>query len=227
MTRLSVDRVRETSLFAGLPEELWSECARQTRVFNFPKHSTLYEQFSAPEQLFVLLQGAIELTSREEGGLSTEMISAPHAAFPLSDVLTGKEVLTSAKTSRASDLAIIPAAFVRHCADTSHRFCCAALQMSVAINRRRFKKINALKLRNTTERLALWLLENRAEDGSVEVPFELRSLAALLGTTPENLSRSFGVLSEALAKRGFKQFQIVDEALLQRAARPSRLVLVR
>ena len=54
-----------------------------------------------------------------------------------------------------------------------------------------------LKLRSGVERLAAYLLRCRSEQGNapcVSLPHDKRTLAALLGMTPENLSRAFATL---------------------------------
>ena len=89
------------------------------------------------------------------------------------------------------------------------------------------RKLHGQKLRTSVERLALWMLENSDERGKIEIPFSKRTLASLLGTTPESLSRVLGSLEKVVTRRPDRTYQIHDHGALIRIGRPSPFIAVR
>jgi CRP/FNR family transcriptional activator FtrB len=80
-----------------------------------------------------------------------------------------------------------------------------------------------MKLRQSAERLGNLILQQERRQGStgrVQLRAEKRVLASLLGMTPENLSRAFGVLgSHGLVVDG-SQVRVVDRSALEAFSRP-------
>ncbi|MCP5865465.1 helix-turn-helix domain-containing protein, partial [Klebsiella pneumoniae] len=74
-----------------------------------------------------------------------------------------------------------------------------------------------MKLRQSAERLGNLLIQQERRQGGtgmVQLRAEKRLLASLLGMTPENLSRAFGVLGKhGISVEGTK-VRIVDHAAL-------------
>ena len=121
----------------------------------------------------------------------------------------------------------VPAQMVRNLAETDHDFCRAALQHATRYSRDLVRKLHGQKLRTSVERLALWMLENSDEHGRIEIPFSKRTLASLIGTTPESLSRVLGSLDSAVTRRPDRTYQIEDHGALVRIGRPSPFIAVR
>jgi CRP/FNR family transcriptional activator FtrB len=83
------------------------------------------------------------------------------------------------------------------------------------------------KLRTSAERLANWILEtDRVQGGSgrIVLPHDKRTLAARLGMTPENLSRSFANLAAHGVTGSGREIVITDRAALQGWAKPDPLI---
>lgn len=80
-----------------------------------------------------------------------------------------------------------------------------------------------LKLRQSAERLGNFILgQDRAQNagGEVRLRAEKRLIASLLGMTPENLSRAFGVLAaHGIAVDG-QLVRITDRMAIEAFARP-------
>ena len=88
--------------------------------------------------------------------------------------------------------------------------------------RRVLAELKNQKLRTSTERLADWLLRANAQlgdTGRFTLPSDKRTLASLLGMTPENLSRSLKTLSERGVVVHGRDILLKDPAGLARIAR--------
>jgi CRP/FNR family transcriptional activator FtrB len=83
------------------------------------------------------------------------------------------------------------------------------------------------KLRTCAKRLANWILHADAVQGNQRVivlAFGKRTLAASLGMTPENLSRSLARLSKYGVRISGRDIIIEDSFALERFAKPSTLI---
>jgi CRP/FNR family transcriptional activator FtrB len=89
------------------------------------------------------------------------------------------------------------------------------------------RNIKNTKLRNSTERLANYLLALRAADNSgavVRLHHEKRVLASLLGMTPENLSRSFSALQTYGVSVQGAVVTLANVHALEQLAKPDPLI---
>jgi CRP/FNR family transcriptional activator FtrB len=86
------------------------------------------------------------------------------------------------------------------------------------------RELQSQKLRTSLERLANWILITRREQGettAITLPFQKRTLASLIGTSPENLSRNFQALTEHGVEIRGSRLVITDVDALVTLARPS------
>ena len=82
------------------------------------------------------------------------------------------------------------------------------------------------KLRTGAQRLANWILRASAQDHrrNIEMEFDKRTLASLLGMTPENLSRNFALLTNHGVKGSGRKIVVEDESALKQFAKPNALI---
>ena len=82
------------------------------------------------------------------------------------------------------------------------------------------------KLRTGAQRLANWILRaNAREHGrNIELEFDKRTLASLLGMTPENLSRNLALLASHGVKTLGRDIIVEDERALVQFAKPNALI---
>ena len=129
----------------------------------------------------------------------------------------------SARTLTASRILMIPSPLVRDTIDNDRALMRGAMQ-ELAFGFRYFvRALTDMKLRQSVERLGNYLLVESDERGGAfqfEIPIEKRTLASLLGMTPENLSRAFGALAAHGALVEGSTVQIVDRDKLAAFARP-------
>ena len=187
----------------------------------------LQPQGQVPDSLFGLIKGAVELAAEDGHNGGTVSVVMPGQVFTLAAVLDDAIALTEARTVQKSIVLSVPAQMVRNLAETDHDFCRAALQHATRYSRDLVRKLHGQKLRTSVERLALWMLENSDEHGRIEIPFSKRTLASLLGTTPESLSRVLASLDSVVTRRPDRTYQIEDRSELIRIGRPSPFIAVR
>jgi len=93
----------------------------------------------------------------------------------------------------------------------------------VLIGRDYIMELKNQKLRTGPERLAAWLLRHRngkARQFAFTLPYDKRRLASRLGTSPENLSRTFTILGAHGVKLQQTRIVVSDPSSLTKFARP-------
>lgn len=210
-------------LFREMQEE------QRDRIFSgsflqvFPPQLTLFELGQHPDFLHVLVDGLVELHATSAGRDTTMRIVEPVTSFILAAVVTDMPYLMSARTLAASRIMLVPAALVREVVKQDGALMQATMRELALAYRDMVRALTDMKLRQSAERLGNLVLQQERRQGGtgvVRLRAEKRLLASLLGMTPENLSRAFGVLGgHGLAIDG-SQVRITDRAALELFARP-------
>jgi CRP/FNR family transcriptional activator FtrB len=127
----------------------------------------------------------------------------------------------SARTLERATIVMIPAADVRVALRRDSDFAMAAMRELANGYRGFVRQTKNLKLRNSIERLAAYILYRSRHEGDVNtivLPVEKRHLASYLGMTPENLSRSIKSLqADCIAVQGMR-IRITDRTRLMAIA---------
>ena len=124
-------------------------------------------------------------------------IIEPVATFILAAALRDAVYLMSARTLSPARILMIPAENVRLTFERDAAFARAIVREISARYRDMVKLLKNQKLRASVERLANYLIgeeQKQGGQGKLTLPVDKRTLAALLGMTPENLSRAFNTL---------------------------------
>lgn len=132
-----------------------------------------------------------------KGRRSTIELTRPVSAFVVAATLVDAPYLMSARTTERSRLLLIPSEDVRAMLEQDAGFARSIVQEQANAYRSLVRTLKNQKLRTSVERLANYLLREHADQGSngtLRLAIDKRTLAALLGMTPENLSRAFGTL---------------------------------
>jgi CRP/FNR family transcriptional activator FtrB len=164
----------------------------------FPPQLTLFELGQHPDFLHVLVDGLVELYAHSAGRDTTMRIVEPVTSFILAAVVTDQPYLMSARTLVASRILLVPAALVREVVKDDCALMQATMRELAQAYRDMVRALTDMKLRQSAERLGnLILQQDRARAAPARSSSRLKSglLASLLGMTPENLSRAFGVLA--------------------------------
>lgn len=189
----------------------------------FPPQLTLFELGQRPDFLYVLIDGLVELYAGAADRTTTMRIVEPVTSFILAAVVTDMPYLMSARTLVASRILLVPAALVRELVKQDIALMQATMLELAQGYRDLVRALTDMKLRQSAERLGNLILQHEVRQGGrgmVQLRAEKRLLASLLGMTPENLSRAFGILAGHGVVLDGAQVTIVDRAALEAFARP-------
>ncbi len=151
------------------------------------------------ETLLVVLEGAICLLRRLPGyehRCLVEISDAP-CLFGEAALFDDKAVPIEAEVLRRASIIELRASAVRRCLNNSPSAQLRMLAYMSASLKRLVNQITMLKLMTGPRRLAQFLIslaDQSAHGAGIDLPFEKKTLAALLGMTPESLSRAFNRL---------------------------------
>ena len=222
-------RPGERPEIANLP--LFSEMqeAQRERIFSgsflqvFPPQLTLFELGQHPDFLHVLVDGLVELYAHSAGRDTTMRIVEPVTSFILAAVVTDQPYLMSARTLAPSRILLVPAALIRELVKDDPALMQATMRELAQAYRDMVRALTDMKLRQSAERLGNLILQHerrQGRTGKLQLKAEKRLLASLLGMTPENLSRAFGVLCGHGITVSAAQITITDRAALEAFSRP-------
>lgn len=189
----------------------------------FPPQLTLFEMGQQADFLHVLVDGLVELYAASAGRDTTMRIVEPVSSFILAAVVTDMPYLMSARTLVPSRIMLIPAALVREMIQKNGAMMQATMKELALAYRDLVRALTDMKLRQSAERLGNLILQQEWRQGSkgtVQLRAEKRLVASLLGMTPENLSRAFGVLGGHGISIDGTKVTLTDRAALEAFARP-------
>ena len=189
--------VRELKLFADMADENFEELMHVAYLQRFPPQVQLISEGEPADFLHVVVEGTVELFATANNRETTTAIIDPVATFILAAVLRDAVYLMSARTLAPSRVLMIPSENIRAIFERDAAFARSIVRELATRYRDMVKALKNQKLRTSVERLANYLLrehEKQGAPGRLTLPIDKRTLAALLGMTPENLSRAFGTL---------------------------------
>jgi CRP/FNR family transcriptional regulator, transcriptional activator FtrB len=219
--------VRELDLFAEMADAAFDELLQAAFLQRFPPQVQLIREGDPADFLHVVVEGGVELFASGNGRETSIEIVRPVSTFILAAVLRDAVYLMSARTVENSLVLMVPAESVRSIFARDHIFARAVVRELSARYRAVVKSLKSHKLRNAVERLANCLLrlhEDQGGNGSLQLEIDKRTLAALLGMTPENLSRAFASLKAYGVAVNGRDIQLADPDALRTLAKPSPLI---
>lgn len=219
--------IRRLDLFAGMDEARFDNLLRLSFLQTFPPQLEIIRAGDSADFLFVLVEGAVELFASSNGRETSLMLIAPVSSFILAAVFNDAAYLTSARTLSKSQLLMIPAEAVRAAIGEDSALADAAMRELAVAYRSLVRLLKEMKLRPGVERLANFILRESRKRGTpdkIVLPTNKRTIAALLGMTPENLSRALGSLAAHGLRVSGPTIRIENRAALERFARPDPLI---
>ncbi len=192
-----VEIVRSLPLFSSMAEENLGSMLAGSFLQRFPATVVLFAESDLTDFLHVLVEGQVELYASVNNREGTMTLIKPVATFVLASALVDGAYQMSARTLETSQILMIPAENVRKAMRDDSEFAQKAVMELAACYHGVVRAYKNIKLRTAVERLANYLLvqhRRQSGEGEITLPVEKRTLASMLGMTPENLSRAFSTL---------------------------------
>ncbi len=218
--------IGQLPLFAHMDACHFAEQMRAAYLQDFVPQVELITEGDRADFLYVVLEGCVVLYAQSDGREATMALVEPVATFNLTAILRDAVQLMSARTAEESRILLIPSEEIRNAFRRDDAFARAISVELASRYRAVVRNHKNLMLRTGVERLANRLLLLEREQGAMgrlTLPYEKRTLASLLGMTPENLSRAFSTLKPygvEVDKSEIRLTKIVD---LKRLAKPNIL----
>jgi CRP/FNR family transcriptional regulator, transcriptional activator FtrB len=189
--------VRELDLFRDMDESRFEGLLNAAFLQRFPERVVLVEEGDPADFLHIVIDGTVELFATLDKRESTMTVLSPISTFILAAVLTDVAYLMSARTRTSSRILMIPSQNVRAAMVDDDAFARSIVNELAACYRGVVRNQKNLKLRTGVERLASYLAhqhDRQGANGALALPIDKKTLASMLGMTPENLSRAFSTL---------------------------------
>ncbi len=219
--------IKSLPLFKHVSDTHFEELVTSAFLQRFPQGIVLIQEGDLPDFLHIVVEGSVELFAQHNGHETTLDIMQPVTTFILAAVIRDEVYLKSARSLTPTQILMIPAQAVRDVFDRDAAFARAIVNELAVRYRCVVRSLKNEKLRNSTERLANWILQEEAHQGGagkVTLSIDKRTLASRLGMTPENLSRNLAQLTKYGVTSLGPEFVINDVAALQRFAKPNNLI---
>ena len=227
MRSQDTDLIQALPLFSGMSETHFDELVRGAFLQRFPAHVTLLEEGQSADFLHVVVEGSVELLSAHQGRETTIAILKPVTTFILAAVVQDLVYLKSARTLAPAQILMIPAEAVRSLFGRDASFARAVVGELANRYRDVVRELKNQKLRTGVERLANFILQSDEQagcSGIFTLEQDKRTIASLLGMTPENLSRNLATLAAHCIAAEGREIRIIDRDKLVGFASPNALI---
>ena len=219
--------IRDLALFADMDADNFAELMQLAYFQRFPPQVQLIAEGDPADFLYVVTDGCVELYASAGGHQTTLALVRPVSTFILAAVLKDARYLMSARTTQKSRVLMIPSENIRMMFSTDPAFARSIVTELATCYRGVVKALKNHKLRSATERLANYVIRRHretGEHGAFQLDVDKRTLAALLGMTPENLSRAFAALREYGVRVDGRTIAVDDPKPLCDLAQPTPLI---
>lgn len=220
-------QIRALSLFSSMREESFEALTKAAYLQIFPPQVELIHEGDPADFLYIVVEGSVELFATSNGREASMAVVRPVGTFILAAVLKDAVYLMSARTVDRSRVLMIPSENVRDIFQKDENFARAIVLELATCYRGVIKDHKSMKLRTGVERLANRLIRyhrDQAESCVIALPHDKRTLASLLGMTPENLSRAFNTLKPYGVKVDGANIHLNDLASLETLAKSNPLI---
>lgn len=227
MRSSDLPQVRSLQLFESMDEANFETLMQAAYLQTFPTQLELIQEGDPADFLYIVIEGCVELFARSNGREATMSLIRPVSTFILAAVLKDAVYLMSARTCQKSKILLIPSENVRETFQKDEAFARAIVQELASCYRGVVREHKDLKLRTAVERLANRLLRYHHDQGAsglLQLPYDKRTIASLLGMTPENLSRAFNTLKPYGVEVDGSVVKLNDTKALETLAKPNPLI---
>lgn len=219
--------IRHLPLFRDMRQAHFEELMQGAYAQTFPAGLELMRQGDPADFLHVVMEGAVELYADWGGATCTMTVVQPVGTFILAACIRDAPYLMSARTLERSRIILIPASDLRAVFRRDVEFAVSTINELAGCYRAVVRHAKGLKLRDSRERVAAYLLRLSRKAGQAEqfmLPVEKRVIASQLGMTAESLSRCLRSLSDEGVSVSGQSVVIRDRAQLAAVAGPDVLL---
>lgn len=227
MRQHELSEIRRLPLFRTMQPAHFDDLFQGAYVHAFPAGLELVRQGDPADFLHVVVEGQVELYAGWAGRECTMAIVRAVGSFILAACIRDQPYLMSARTLDRSRIVLVPSSNLRAVFRRDPDFAVAVIDELAGCYRAVVRHAKELKLRNSRERIAAYILRLSASMGGAAgfpLPVEKRLLASYLGMTPENLSRALRLLESHGLKIDGSRAIITDRARLAAVAVPDNLI---
>ena len=220
-------QVRSLELFESMSDSNFELLMQAAYLQTFPAQLELIAEGDPADFLYVVIEGCVELFARSNGRETTMGMVHPVGTFILAAVLKDAVYLMSARTGKRSRVLMVPSEDIRQVFQRDEAFARSIVLELASCYRTVVKEQKDLKLRSAVERLSNRLLRyhhDQGGNGTLDLPHDKRTLASLLGMTPENLSRAFNTLKPYGVVVNGNTIDLNDLTSLETLAKPNPLI---
>jgi CRP/FNR family transcriptional regulator, transcriptional activator FtrB len=219
--------IRALPLFAEMADSRFEALMQAAYFQRFPASVDLIAEGEPADFLHVVVEGTVELYARSGDRETVMEIVRPIETFILAAVVRDQAYLMSARTLASSRILMVPSRDVKAIFLEDPVFARAVVGELAGRYRGMVKALKNQKLRTSVERLANYILRCEQEHGGTgdfRLEIEKRTLASLLGMTPENLSRAFAALANHGVVVDGSEIRVTRGDALAALARPDVLI---
>lgn len=227
MRQQDLPEIRQLPLFRNMLQASFESLMQNCYAQNFPAGLELIRQGDSADFLHVVMEGTVEMFAKWGGRESTMALVRPVGTFILAACIRDEPYLMSARTLERSRIVLIPASDLRAVFRRDSEFAVSTINELAGAYRSIVRHAKGLKLRNSRERIASYLLSQSrvvGEGPSYTLPVEKRLLASYLGMTAENLSRALKSLEADGVKINGARVIITDRKRLTALVQPDPLI---
>ncbi len=227
MRPADLPEIRRLPLFRAMTEESFETLMARAYAQVFPAGLDLIRQGDPADFLHVLVEGRVELYAEWADSQCTMGLVDPVGSFIIAACITDAPYLMSARTVERSRIVMVPAPDLKEVFLDDSAFAVSVINELALSYRTMVRHAKSLKLRNSRQRIAAWLLSQARQAGdrpTFLLPVEKRHIASYLGMTPENLSRALKSLEGDGVKVDGGRVILTDRARLAEVARPDPLL---
>ena len=221
------DEVRRLPLFRNMRPASFRALMEGTYAQRFPPRLELFRQGQGADFLHVVLEGGVELFADWQGASTTMAVVRPVGTCIHAACIRDLPYLMSARTLEQTRILLVPAPRIRAVFRDDAEFAVSIVEELAEAFRSMARHAKNLKLRNSRERIAGYLLEQSELAGRADrfvLQVEKRLVASYLGMTAENFSRALRSLAMDGVELKGQTVTITDRAALVRACPNDMLI---
>lgn len=211
-------RLRRLPLFAGASEATVQDILARTPISVVQRHQLAVREGAIPNSVMVVLSGRIALSTQMSGEqpVVIGIVGREELVMPGAAVVASPYPL-SGRAIEETRIAVIPLTDLWAATERDHGFAMDLARLASGEWQALLAMLKDYRLRSAPQRFAAYLVRLAKESGrldsgatEVELVDDRKTLASLLGMTPENLSRTIAQFRERGVVVSGRQVSIAD-----------------